>query len=630
MFKLKNLTKRYDSRKVFDNISYEFPTRGLTCVLGASGCGKSTLVNVLAGFDTTFDGNVSFEDTDLSTLSQNELSDFRRDNIGFVFQDYHLLEGLTSLQNVLMSVFSDKSQTQRAIDILTSLGLASKIDQKVENLSGGQKQRVSIARALIKNPKVILADEPTGALDRKTSTEVMKLFKELSQDRLVIIITHDNKICEYADSILKIQDGKIIEENIAKHAPQHDKNVAQASVANSISTRSAVASSPVMADTSKANTAGTNTAVANTSTYVASTVTMPSSTKLSLTLFKRDLLKYIAIGTAIAFGIIAFMMSLSFSNTIQKGIYDFQEKNTAFNNGFVKNADKENFTILLNDDRVENVFYQYKLQNITLKYGEKTSELSEKVPTPKATNVMSYGVMPRISKNEIAITPSLAKKFESNINNLIGKQMTLEVDGKSFSLTVSGIFNAGYDDFFVSSDIEKTLYENKTETPFSISFDVKSFEDVLTVIPYLAESGIEVKSAYGEILNLNSTFNNVKKLFVIVSVLILAVGLFIATLLTVKMQHSKIKEFGLLSSLGYHSATLRNVVVLQNLLLGAIAVVLNLLFVGISLFFPSFGGFTIPQVVLSALLSLLATSAIGFLASIKQLKLDPSTALRIS
>lgn len=200
MIEIKDLTKKYGSQVVLDGFSHEFGGHGITCLLGASGSGKSTLLNLLAGFDREYSGDIIVAGQNIANLSEEALSDYRKRTIGFVFQEYHLLTGYTVLENILLAAelaCQDEAKNKEwALSLLRRLGIEEKADEKTENLSGGQKQRVAIARALAGDPKLILADEPTGALDRKTADEIMGILSEIAQERTVLIITHDQKICD--------------------------------------------------------------------------------------------------------------------------------------------------------------------------------------------------------------------------------------------------------------------------------------------------------------------------------------------------------------------------------------------------------------------------------------------------
>lgn len=219
MIQIKKLNKSYGKKIIFNQTSFDFPNTGLVCILGPSGCGKSTLFNLMAGFDTNYEGEIVVHGKLLSELNEDELCSYRRNHIGFVFQNYHLIRGYTAKENVMMAVeaIGGTQKEQEVMDLFSQLDITSKADQKIETLSGGQKQRVAIARAIINHPSIIFADEPTGALDRNNSNEIMELLKNLSEKRLVVVITHDKKCAEYANQIVTIQNGKLIcETNISK------------------------------------------------------------------------------------------------------------------------------------------------------------------------------------------------------------------------------------------------------------------------------------------------------------------------------------------------------------------------------------------------------------------------------
>ncbi|MEK4091471.1 MULTISPECIES: ABC transporter ATP-binding protein/permease [unclassified Viridibacillus] len=597
MIQINNLTKRYNHSLILEDTSFNFPSKGLVCLLGASGSGKSTLLNMVAGFDSEYSGDITVCGTSISKMNADELCTYRRDNIGFIFQNYHLLSGYTVLENILLScelnAASEEENRVNAKELLNKLGLSQKTDEKIENLSGGQKQRVAIARALISNPRIILADEPTGALDRRNSNEIMELLKEVSKDRLVIVITHDQKICSFADEVVHIEKGKII--------------------ANDTDTHKAFASFD------------------NLSLNKASKV---SAFKQGIKNFKVHITRYMAVSLAISIGILVFMLSLSSGNIMDKNISDFQDKNTAFNNGYIKGEDDGTVIELLkSDERIENVYYQYKITDVTLRIGDKTEALAEKYPMTKATEKMSYGAMPKTGEKEIALSPSLAKKFGNDISSLIGKEVILNYGDQEYTLTISGIFNEEYDDFFVSSDIEQKFYQNvEKEKNYSISYDVKNFEDIVSVSQTLADKKIESKTAAKEVEALQSTFNRLTRLFLIVSILILAIGLFISTVLLIKLQNSRYKEMGLLSALGYNKGTIRKMIVSENLLLATISAISQAVLIVCTYLVGMIFNLAIIITPLQILLSILSTgvvvSVISMIASHKLISTEPAVALR--
>ena len=215
MIKIINLVKRFKDRLVLKNICHEFPKKGLCIIYGPSGCGKTTLLNCIAGL-LSFEGSIILEHQRLESMSDNELSNMRLKNYGFIFQDFKLFENETILANLLFPLetiyhLSKEKKKRKCQDLLSLVGLEDREKQIVNKLSGGEKQRVAIARALINDPKVVLADEPTGALDEKNGIEIMNILKIISRKALVIMVSHDQELTrKYADQIIAMEEGEII------------------------------------------------------------------------------------------------------------------------------------------------------------------------------------------------------------------------------------------------------------------------------------------------------------------------------------------------------------------------------------------------------------------------------------
>ena len=213
MITIKNVNKYYHSGNevvhAVRDFSVTFPNKGLVFILGPSGSGKSTLLNILGGLDLPDSGEIWIEDYELSKLSKSERTAYLNSYLGFVFQEYNILKDLTLNENISLPLeiqnVKRKKRKELLDEIIKKVGLEGLEKRKVSQLSGGQKQRIAIARAVIKNPKLIIADEPTGNLDSETSTTIFELFKELSKDRLIIIVTHDEESAlMYNDMLIRI------------------------------------------------------------------------------------------------------------------------------------------------------------------------------------------------------------------------------------------------------------------------------------------------------------------------------------------------------------------------------------------------------------------------------------------
>ncbi len=226
----KNVTKGYKigdkTYNALDNVSFSLPKGEFVCILGPSGAGKSTLLNLLGGMDTVTSGDIIIDKENISKKSDKELTSYRAENVGFIFQFYNILPTLTVLENVEI-VKDIVKKPKSAKKILKDVGLGDHLNKFPNQLSGGEQQRVSIARAIAKNPKLLLCDEPTGALDSKTGAEVLKLLKKQCDanngENTVIIVTHNALIAEVADRVIRLKNGQIESNTVNKHPKNIDE-----------------------------------------------------------------------------------------------------------------------------------------------------------------------------------------------------------------------------------------------------------------------------------------------------------------------------------------------------------------------------------------------------------------------
>ena len=232
LIKFKNVKKTYTvgekSFNALNGVDFTINKGEFVVILGPSGAGKSTLLNLLGGMDKSTSGSIIVDGVDISKLSDKELTKYRAENVGFIFQFYNILPTLTVFENV--SIVNDiVASPKDALKILDSVGLKSHANKFPNQLSGGEQQRVSIARAIAKDPTILLCDEPTGALDSKTGVEILKLLKEQCDanngENTVIIVTHNALIAEVADRVIRLKNGKIESNEINKHPKNIDEVV---------------------------------------------------------------------------------------------------------------------------------------------------------------------------------------------------------------------------------------------------------------------------------------------------------------------------------------------------------------------------------------------------------------------
>ena len=224
VLKVNNLKKYYGNNtnitKALNNISFTVNDNEFLAIMGASGSGKTTLLNTISTIDTVTSGNIIINGVDITNLSEEELSNFRKENLGFVFQDFNLLDTLTIKENIALSLIINKEDKTKiddlVLDISKKLSISDILNKYPYEVSGGQKQRCACARALINNPKLILADEPTGALDSRNARVLLETFKEMNEElnSTILMVTHDAFSASFASRVLFIKDGEIFNEII--------------------------------------------------------------------------------------------------------------------------------------------------------------------------------------------------------------------------------------------------------------------------------------------------------------------------------------------------------------------------------------------------------------------------------
>lgn len=559
MIYLNNVSKKYKDLDILLHANYRFKDGTLTCVLGNSGAGKSTLLNLIAGLDIDYDGeieNLCFKE---KNFSNKNLSNYRFNNVGFIFQDYHLLNGYTVLENVIMGAHLDSELTkeekiEKALNLLTELGLKNKANQMVHELSGGQKQRASIARALMNDPKIILADEPTAALDELNSDGVMKILKRLARNRTVIVITHSEKVSKYADEIVCLKNHTI---EIVKEKERYELDYSKES----------------------------QTFTAKKAKEIVPKLNSKLLFWIAIRNFRIHFLKNLLAIVLISLGTVSFISTLGIKNTIKNEIQSFKEKNDYYSKGsiaFSKKPLSEGLTYLQTLPNVKEVYYQYNLQNIHLKYDHKNKHLDIKSPTLISSNLsMIYGDMPKDNRNEISLSLSVASSLSKNINQLVGKYVDFEYFDKEgqkhkIKMKVSGISNDTFDNFTMSTKLEKKIYKEVARGEASaIAFSVKNFEDIPKIHRLLKSKGYDIYTKEKDIRAFKNSFADTIKLFTILSNLLLLLFISVSFIIIYRISITRYSEVGILSCLGYSTRNISKILRRETVLFCLLSVLFS-------------------------------------------------------
>lgn len=555
MIYLNNVSKKYKDLDILLHANYRFKDGTLTCVLGNSGAGKSTLLNLIAGLDIDYDGkieNLCFKE---KNFSNKNLSNYRFNNVGFIFQDYHLLNGYTVLENVIMGAHLDSELTkeekiEKALNLLTELGLKNKANQMVHKLSGGQKQRASIARALMNDPKIILADEPTAALDELNSDGVMKILKRLARNRTVIVITHSEKVSKYADEIVCLKNHTI---EIVKEKERYELDYSKES----------------------------QTFTAKKAKEIVPKLNSKLLFWIAIRNFRIHFLKNLLAIVLISLGTVSFISTLGIKNEIQS----FKEKNDYYSKGsiaFSKKPLSEGLTYLQTLPNVKDVYYQYNLQNIHLKYDHKNKHLDTKSSTFISSNLsMIYGDMPKDNRNEISLSLSVASSLSKNINQLVGKHVDFEYFDKEgqkhkIKMKVSGISNDTFDNFTMSTKLEKKIYKEVAKGEASaIAFSVKNFEDIPKIHRLLKSKGYDIYTKEKDIRAFKNSFADTIKLFTILSNLLLLLFISVSFIIIYRISITRYSEVGILSCLGYSTRNISKILRRETVLFCLLSVLFS-------------------------------------------------------
>ncbi|CAI2656826.1 Macrolide export ATP-binding/permease protein MacB [Apilactobacillus kunkeei] len=629
---LKNIQKSYylgkDEFKVLKGINLSFEKGEMVSILGESGGGKSTLMNIIGGLDSKYEGDVLLNGSSLKHDTDKQLDEYRRKTIGFIFQSFNLISHLTILDNVLvpleMTTLSKKEQVARAKELLAKVGLSDHINKYPNQLSGGQKQRVSIARALAGDPEMLIADEPTGALDPENTTEILQILDNIAKEgKLVLTVTHSQKVADYGTRIVHMTDGRIDEDRTLrdKYAESDEPSLES----KSLSLKSIV---KMTWDNIKYNS-------------------------------KRNFL--IIFGGLIGIFSVVFMLGLGngVRGYINHEIYSqvnpnsiqVSHKNTNDHSPF-KDTDVKRLEAIKG---VKSVQKAYASTGIQMKSGNKTAQssyMTTSLATINESNI-KHGSAPK--DGEILINTTAAKSLnKNNPNSLVGKEIQVSFnamkDGTPFPVTkklkVSGIIDSqspltiiNYDTVKEAlSDIGIQIKPNFLNV--NIKGGVGNVDPVQNRIKAIEVNGKKAYSIQGAGA-IVSTLNTYINLAVYVLAAIAGISLLVSAIMIIVVLYISVaertKEIGILRALGATKGNIRMLFVSQSLFLGVFssvsAVIISyLLQFGINSAVHGMIDYSIIQISLgNAIFGIVVAIIINLLASIlpsnKGAKLDPIESL---
>lgn len=583
MIEMRNITKMYYPEKLnsisaLKNVSLHFHGGEFIAIVGASGSGKSTLLNILGGLDKPDSGELLINGTPTSTFDDRKFSDYRKDNIGFVFQHFHLMPHLTVLENVklalAMSSYEKKEAYLKCIQALEAVGLKKAMYQKADELSGGQQQRVAIARALVKSPNIILADEPTGALDSGTSREIIDLLQQISKKGyLVVVVTHDEAVAKSASRVVRVKDGEIIEDV-------------------------------------KQNEGGVTRLAETTETPRKRSFQLEAAFKLSFQQIIEKKWRYFLVSIGISMGICGFSLALMFGSGIDHYIQFSSDKVIDSK----KLTFKKEQDYMLSDD-----YYAIK-KNKQIKLIQPEHKISARIEEKKpdiisfdvkplhkeedrskyAAPKVVYGQLPKDQEQGIALSENTAKKLlrdGDNLVDLIGKKIAIKFlsmnDITNYSSrwdTQQVTIQAITEQSFIGNEYSYVPYEFHTDVVKRSRFIGKNTE--ITTNEY--EVYVNDKHSIGSVVNqfkssytittpenvlkeLTATFKNIQLAMTGVSILILFISAIMVGIILYISVLERRKEIGLFRAIGGCKKEVRYIFFSEATLLGGIASVNGIL-----------------------------------------------------
>ena len=562
MLELRNIYKKYKDNYVLNNISLNFPSHGLISILGESGSGKSTLLNIIGLIDTPSKGKYYINKKDTSKLKNKKIDNIHKSFISFIFQQYNLIENMTVENNININ-----NDSKNFTSIIKMLKIENLLTKKVKNLSGGEKQRVVIARSLMNNPKVILADEPTGALDSINRKIVMELLKKISKDCLVIMVTHnEDDAYKYSNRVIKLCDGRVVSDT----KPFNDSNKYELNLDKK-------------------------------------QISIRKLFKITLSNMIGKMKRNIATSIAFSIGLISLFMVLTISSGFNKAL-DESEKNTLskypiYITSSTYNYEEDFNTLLSKDNKDNNKVYSKSLthiNNITYDYLDYLKEVDEfinyKVYTFNQDNVEYYSLPNKEfykefdllegriirNDNEVLLAVDNNNSIESYLLESIGlnkKEYSLKdlVYYKYKDKIIVGIIKAKKESIFEDSNMLITKYDGSI--PDNIYLYPKDYVNKNKLINKLDKYKDIVYTDYSS--TIKSVSKGIVKSISVILIIFSFISLLVSTIMIGIITYinivEKTKEIGILRSLGFRKSNVKFIFMLESVLIGLISFIMSLI-----------------------------------------------------
>ncbi len=637
LLKIANLKKSYNITKtqkqnVLKGIDIEFKSGDLVAILGESGCGKSTLINILGGLDTDYTGSVVIKGDYIRDFSEKQMDDYRKKRVGLIFQNYNLIGHYTILENVELAMtiadIDKKVRKERALDLLKMVGLGNYPDKYPNQLSGGQKQRVAIARALANNPTIILADEPTGALDKNSAEIVMNILKKIAESgKLVLIVTHSQKVADECGRVVTIDDGKVVSDVVTKKLKvdsKRDKEI----VPKNIKTKDIfkLAWSNIRQSRSR-------------SLLVSIGMSIGIAAMILILCLSTGLTKYVNNIYGSTYGTLQMEVSKSSYSTMSSS-----------DTSVISELDGVEADSVVLSSMLTGASYSYTSTTTNNEGEEETTSRTGTVTRilPLATSgdydyapTLLLGSLPE-SAGEIYVNSTMASALSRNDTySLIGTSLTITYDDADYTYTIVGIYedNSDYSSYsnvyLFESDIETIAGEELNNIIYLTLSDTTYIDAVSSDLQTLGYTVLQDSSSVDMVLNYIDIGADVLTVVGGISLVVSAIMIFIVLHISV---NERIKEIGILRAVGTRKKDIRKIFIFEAGILGvmggifacAIALVLSLVtnlvcMVAISYSIISYNIlFYLLGFVLIVIISILA----GVSPSMRASDLDPVECLR--